>query len=68
MTDKRKLEILDKLLGWISEHNNEFIACAVNAADLTNEEVKELELCYDDGQLRTFLGGVWNHLLKPASI
>lgn len=26
------------------------------------------ELCYDDGQLRTFLGGVWNHLLKPASI
>lgn len=50
MTDKRKLEILDKLLGWISEHNNEFIACAVNAADLTNEEVKELELCYDDGE------------------
>ena len=26
------------------------------------------ELCYDDGQLRTFLGGVWNHLLKPAGI
>lgn len=26
------------------------------------------ELCYEDGQLRTFLGGVWNHLLKPAGI
>ena len=50
MTDKRKLEILDKLLGWISEHNNEFIACAIQAADLTNEEVKELELYYDDGE------------------
>ena len=26
------------------------------------------ELCYEDGQLRTFMGGVWNHLLKPAGI
>ena len=26
------------------------------------------ELCYEDGQLRTFLCGVWNHLLKPAGI
>jgi hypothetical protein len=26
------------------------------------------ELCYEDGQLHCFLGGVWNHLLKPAGI
>ena len=26
------------------------------------------ELCYEDGQLHSFLGGVWNHLLKPAGI
>lgn len=26
------------------------------------------ELCYEDGQFRTFMGGVWNHLLKPAGI
>ena len=26
------------------------------------------ELCYEEGQWRTFMGGVWNHLLKPAGI
>ena len=26
------------------------------------------ELCYVDSQLRTLLGGVWNHMLKPAGI
>ena len=26
------------------------------------------ELCYEDGQWKTFWGGVWNHLLKPAGI
>ena len=26
------------------------------------------ELCYEDGRFRTFMGGVWNHLLKPAGI
>ena len=26
------------------------------------------ELCYDDSQWNSFLGGVWNHLLKPAGI
>lgn len=52
MTDKRKLEILDKLLSWIGEHTNEFIACAIEAAGLTDEEVQELDLCYDDGEVK----------------
>lgn len=26
------------------------------------------ELCYDDSQWHSFVGGVWNHLLKPAGI
>ena len=50
MEDKRKLEILDNLISWIGEHSNEFIACAIQAAGLTDEEIKELDLNYTDGE------------------
>ncbi len=44
MSDKRKLEILENLLGWISMHSDEFVECAIAAGHMSEEEAKELEL------------------------
>ncbi len=40
----RKEKIIDNFLAWIVEHDAEFVECAVNAMDLTPEEIDKYEL------------------------
>ena len=44
MTKKRLEQILDNVLAWGAEHEEEFRECLIDAMDLTDEEIKELEL------------------------
>lgn len=44
MSEERKTEILNNLLGWIAMHDEEFIECAIKAMGITKEEAIELEL------------------------
>ena len=37
MSDKRKLEILENLLGWIAMHSDEFVECAIEAANISKK-------------------------------
>ena len=44
MTKERLEEILQNVIEWGMDHDNEFMECLVYAMDLNEEEVKELEL------------------------
>jgi len=44
MTNKRLLTILDNLLAWGMDHDEEFRECMLAAMDLTDDEIKELDL------------------------
>lgn len=44
MTKERLEEILNNILAWGNDHNEEFRACLLYAMHLTEEEIKELEL------------------------
>lgn len=44
MTKDRYNEILENILGWGSEHEEEFRECLLNAMKLTDDEIKELRL------------------------
>ena len=44
MTKERLEEIIDSVLAWGNDHNEEFRECLLNAMGLTNNEIKELDL------------------------
>lgn len=44
MTKERLKELLDNILGWGSEHDDEFMQCMVEASGMTKAEAKELEV------------------------
>ena len=42
MTKERLIGMIDSVLAWGADHNEEFRECLVNALDITEEEYKEL--------------------------
>ena len=44
MTKERLEEILNNVLAWGGDHDEEFRDCLLYAMDLTDDEIKELEL------------------------
>lgn len=44
MTNERLLQILDNILAWGQDHNEEFRECLLDAMELTETEKEELEL------------------------
>ncbi len=44
MTKERLEEIINNVLAWGNDHDEEFRECLINAMDLTEEEIKELQL------------------------
>lgn len=44
MTKERLEKIINNVLDWGAEHEEEFRECLINAMDLTEEEIKELRL------------------------
>ena len=44
MTKERLEEVLQNIIDWGMDHNDEFMECLVDAMDLSYDEVKELEL------------------------
>lgn len=44
MTNERLKEIINNVLDWGAEHEEEFRECLINAMDLTEEEIKEFRL------------------------
>lgn len=44
MTKERLEKIINNVLDWGAEHEEEFRECLINAMDLTKEEIKELRL------------------------
>ena len=44
MTKERLEEIINNVLDWGAEHEEEFRECLIYAMDLTEEEIKELRL------------------------
>lgn len=45
MTKERLEEVLNNLIAWAVDHDEEFLDCFIYAAGFTDEEKKELELC-----------------------
>ena len=52
MTKERLIEMIDGVLAWGADHDEEFRECLVNALDITEEEYKELF----DADLDEYLG------------
>lgn len=46
ITKERLTEIIDNLLAWGQEHDEEFYDCLMNAANMTDEELAELDFVY----------------------
>ena len=44
MTKERLEEVLNNVIAWGGDHDEEFRGCLLYAMDLTDEEIKELEL------------------------
>lgn len=44
MEKKRLEELLNNILGWASEHDDEFMKCVVKASQMTIEEARELDV------------------------
>ena len=42
MTKERLVEMIDSVLAWGADHDEEFRGCLVDALDITEEEYKEL--------------------------
>lgn len=42
MTKERLVEMIDSVLAWGADHDEEFRGCLVDALDITGEEYKEL--------------------------
>lgn len=52
MTKERLIEMIDSVLAWGADHDEEFRECLVDALDITDEEYKELF----DEELGEYLG------------
>jgi hypothetical protein len=52
MTKERLIEMIDGVLAWGADHDEEFRGCLVDALDITEEEYKELF----DEDLNAYLG------------
>jgi hypothetical protein len=52
MTKERLIEMIDSVLAWGADHDEEFRECLVDALDITEEEYKELF----DTELGEYLG------------
>lgn len=52
MTKERLIEMIDSVLAWGTDHDEEFRSCLVDALDITDEEYKELF----DEDLGAYLG------------
>ena len=44
MTKERLLEVLDGILSWGNDHDEEFRECLIHAMGLTHDELEELDL------------------------
>ena len=44
MEKTRLEEVLNNILGWAAEHNDEFMNCIVKASEMTLEEAKEFDV------------------------
>lgn len=44
LSKKRLLKIIDNVVAWGIDHNEEFRECLLYAMDLTDDEIKELQL------------------------
>ena len=47
ITKERLIQIIDDILAWGQEHDEEFYDCLLNAADITDEERAEMGFIYD---------------------
>ena len=47
ISKERLIKIIDNLVAWGQEHNEEFYDCLMGAADMTDEELAELGFVYD---------------------
>ena len=52
MTKERLIEMIDGVLAWGADHDEEFRGCLADALDITEEEYKELF----DEDLNAYLG------------
>lgn len=53
MEEKRYIEIIDNVLAWGADHNQEFRECLIEALDITEEEYKEMF----DEDLKNYIEG-----------
>lgn len=47
ISKERLIEIINNLVAWGMDHEEEFYDCLMDAADMTDEELAELGLVYD---------------------
>lgn len=70
MTNERLREVIDNVLAWGADHEEEFRECLLYAMDLTDEEIKELQLedyvREEDEDLDQYLGSVGT--FEPQSL
>ena len=70
MTNERLEEIIDNVLAWGADHEEEFRECLLYAMDLTDEEIKELQLedyvREEDEDLDQYIGSVGT--FEPESL
>ena len=70
MTKERLEEIIDNVLAWGADHEEEFRECLLYAMDLTDEEIKELQLedyvREEDEDLDQYIGSVGT--FEPESL
>lgn len=70
MTNERLREIIDNVLAWGCDHEEEFRECLLYAMDLTDEEIKELQLedyvREEDEDLDQYIGSVGS--FEPESL
>lgn len=70
MTNERLREIIDNVLAWGCDHEEEFRECLLYAMHLTDEEIKELQLedyvCEEDEDLDQYIGSVGS--FEPESL
>lgn len=70
MTNERLREIIDNVLAWGCDHEEEFRYCLLYAMDLTDDEIKELQLedyvREEDEDLDQYIGSVGS--FEPQSL
>lgn len=44
MTDQRKAELLDQIIGWLAECGGQILVDGIDSTDITDDELVELDL------------------------